>query len=87
MLKAVVQYGHINAARKQISGHTAVVLKPHRQKKFCFGSFRFGCGHRAFFVESRNAALLIDELHGVRKFHIFNFDKILQRVDAAHLVM
>ena len=87
MLKAVVQYGHINAAREQIGGHTAVVLKPRRQKKFRLGPFGFRREHRPFFMGSRNAALLIDELHGVRKFHIFNFDKILQRVDAAHLVM
>ena len=87
MLEAVVQYCHINAAREHIGGHAAVVLEPHRQKKFCLEPFCFGRGHGSFFVGSRNTALLIDELHGVRKFHIFNFDKVLQRIDAAHFVM
>ena len=38
-------------------------------------------------LSNEAAALLIDELHGIRKFHIFDFDKVLQRIDAAHFIV
>ena len=87
MLKAVVEYRHVDAAGKQIGGHAPVVLKPYRKKKFCFRLFRLLCRHGLYFAGIKKAALLIDKLYGIGKFHIFDFDQIIQRVDAAHLIM
>ena len=87
MLKAVVQHRHINAARQEIRRHAAVVWVTFWQQEFRRGVLFFSLCLRLLRMGIKKAALLIDELHGIGEFHLFNFDEIVQRVDAAHLVV